>query len=107
MVNGADVIEDRVKAAYRRAGMGPTFIDDYLSHLVGGGKIHCGSNTLRDTDLEWWGVRLRMSEEYAAEEQGRRVSRKCAAGVLCRSVSYEGITEVYRTRASPRAKIAT
>ena len=54
VVNGADVIEESVKAAYRRAGMSVTFIDDYLSHHVGGGEIHCGSNTLRDTDLKWW-----------------------------------------------------
>jgi protein-arginine deiminase len=54
VVNGADVIEESVKVAYRRAGMSVTFIDDYMSHHVGGGEIHCGSNTLRDTDLKWW-----------------------------------------------------
>lgn len=54
VVNGADVIEEAVKAAYRWAGMGVTFIDDYLSHHIGGGEIHCGSKTLRDTDLRWW-----------------------------------------------------
>jgi protein-arginine deiminase len=54
VVNGADVIEEGVKAAYRRAGVGVTFIDNYLSHRVGGGEIHCGSNTLRNTDLKWW-----------------------------------------------------
>lgn len=54
VVNRADVIEKSVKAAFRRAGMGVTLIDDYLSHHFGGGEIHCGSNTLRDTDLKWW-----------------------------------------------------
>jgi protein-arginine deiminase len=31
------------------------YIDDFLSHHVGAGEIHCGSNTLRQTDAVWWG----------------------------------------------------
>jgi protein-arginine deiminase len=54
VVNGAYVIEESVKAAYRRAGRSLTFIGDYMSHHIGGGEIHCGSNTLRDTDMKWW-----------------------------------------------------
>ncbi|KAH6420898.1 hypothetical protein HBI14_086720 [Parastagonospora nodorum] len=54
VVNGSDVLERAVEAAYARAGMSVGFVDDFLSHHVGGGEIHCGSNTLRQTDAIWW-----------------------------------------------------
>ncbi|KAM0334437.1 hypothetical protein ACHAQA_001463 [Verticillium albo-atrum] len=54
VVNGTDVLEKAVEAAYARAGMSVRYIDDYLSHHVFAGEIHCGSNTLRQTDVVWW-----------------------------------------------------
>ncbi|KAL2857163.1 hypothetical protein BJY01DRAFT_202900 [Aspergillus pseudoustus] len=54
VVNGTDVLASAVERVYSRAGMSVGWIDDYLSHHVGGGEIHCGSNTLRQTDLVWW-----------------------------------------------------
>ncbi|KAI9366993.1 hypothetical protein BJX61DRAFT_552148 [Aspergillus egyptiacus] len=54
VVNGTDVLAQAVEAAYARAGMSVGYMDDYLSHHVGAGEIHCGSNTLRQTDLVWW-----------------------------------------------------
>lgn len=54
VVNGKDVLAEAVQAAYARAGMTVGFVDDYLSHHVGAGEIHCGSNTLRQTDMVWW-----------------------------------------------------
>ena len=54
VVDGVDVLAEAVEAAYARAGMNVTFIDDYMSHHMNGGEIHCGSNTLRQTDIEWW-----------------------------------------------------
>ncbi|KAL2808605.1 hypothetical protein BJX63DRAFT_424483 [Aspergillus granulosus] len=54
VVNGTDVLARAVEGAYTRAGMTVGWIDDYLSHHVGAGEIHCGSNTLRQTDLVWW-----------------------------------------------------
>ncbi|KAK7419299.1 hypothetical protein QQX98_003451 [Neonectria punicea] len=55
VIDGVDVFEAAVEAAYARAGMNVTFIDDYLSHHMNGGEIHCGSNTLRQMDKVWWG----------------------------------------------------
>jgi protein-arginine deiminase len=55
VVNGSDVLEHAVEAAYARAGMSVGYVDDFLSHHVGAGEIHCGSNTLRQTDAIWWG----------------------------------------------------
>lgn len=54
VVNGSDVLEHAVDVAYARAGMSVGYVDDFLSHHVGGGEIHCGSNTLRQTDVIWW-----------------------------------------------------
>ncbi|PKS12456.1 hypothetical protein jhhlp_000662 [Lomentospora prolificans] len=54
VVNGADLLEKEIEKAYGRAGMSVTYVDDFLSHHVMGGEVHCGSNTLRDTDLVWW-----------------------------------------------------
>lgn len=54
IVNGKDIIAEALEAAYGRANMTIGFIDDYESHHMFGGEIHCGSNTLRDTDLQWW-----------------------------------------------------
>lgn len=54
VIDGVDILAQAVEAAYGRAGMNITYVDDYLSHHVGGGEVHCGSNTLRQTDLAWW-----------------------------------------------------
>lgn len=54
VIDGVDILAQAVEAAYARAGMNITYVDDYLSHHVGGGEVHCGSNTLRQTDLAWW-----------------------------------------------------
>ncbi|KAJ4344496.1 uncharacterized protein N0V89_012239 [Didymosphaeria variabile] len=54
MVDGQDVWMSHIEAAYARAGMTVTYIDDWLSHHSHGGEIHCGTNTLRQTDLPWW-----------------------------------------------------
>ncbi|KAJ0419302.1 hypothetical protein BJY00DRAFT_286261 [Aspergillus carlsbadensis] len=54
VVNGTDVLARAVEGAYAEADMGVRWIDDFLSHHVWGGEVHCGSNTLRQTDLVWW-----------------------------------------------------
>ncbi|KAL5333211.1 hypothetical protein BJX70DRAFT_403818 [Aspergillus crustosus] len=54
VVDGVDVIAQAVEAAYARAGMNVTYVDDYFSHHTSSGEVHCGSNTLRQTDVVWW-----------------------------------------------------
>ncbi|TQV91565.1 arginine deiminase type-3 [Cordyceps javanica] len=53
-VDGADVFEREIRKVYANAGINAIFIDDYMSHHVRGGEVHCGTNTLRRTDVEWW-----------------------------------------------------
>ncbi|TLD18401.1 hypothetical protein PspLS_10149 [Pyricularia sp. CBS 133598] len=53
-VDGTDVLAKRVEEAYARANMTVGYVDDYLSHHVRAGEVHCGSNTLRQTDVKWW-----------------------------------------------------
>ncbi|OAL46927.1 hypothetical protein IQ07DRAFT_614124 [Pyrenochaeta sp. DS3sAY3a] len=55
VVNGTDMLELAVEAAYARAVMTVGYVDDFLSHHVSAGEIHCGSNTFRQTDAAWWG----------------------------------------------------
>ncbi|KAM5344566.1 hypothetical protein ACJ41O_013101 [Fusarium nematophilum] len=54
VIDGVDVLAEATEEAYARAGMNVTFVDDYYSHHLNGGEIHCGSNTLRQTDMVWW-----------------------------------------------------
>ncbi|CEN60962.1 hypothetical protein ASPCAL07633 [Aspergillus calidoustus] len=54
VVDGVDVIAAAVNEVYARAGMNVTFVEDYFSHHLSNGEVHCGSNTLRQTDLVWW-----------------------------------------------------
>ncbi|KAK8112017.1 uncharacterized protein PG998_008474 [Apiospora kogelbergensis] len=54
VVAGEDVFAKAVEAAYGKAGMTVSYVDDFLSHHAGFGDVHCGSNTFRQTDLAWW-----------------------------------------------------
>ncbi|KAK8869105.1 Protein-arginine deiminase type-3 [Apiospora arundinis] len=54
VVDGVDVLQKRVEAAYAQAGMTISYVDDFLSHHSGFGDVHCGSNTFRQTDMAWW-----------------------------------------------------
>ncbi|KAI8686650.1 hypothetical protein LRP88_13100 [Fusarium phalaenopsidis] len=54
VINGGDILEEAVKDVYARANMTVWLIDDYMSHHVRGGEVHCGTNTLREKDVAWW-----------------------------------------------------
>ncbi|BCS24489.1 protein-arginine deiminase domain-containing protein [Aspergillus puulaauensis] len=54
VVEGDDIMAKASRQAYARANMSISFVDDYLSHHVVGGEVHCGSNTLREADVTWW-----------------------------------------------------
>jgi protein-arginine deiminase len=51
------MLEQAVEAAYARAEMRVEYVDDLLSHHVGAGEVHCGSNTLRQTETRYGGSR--------------------------------------------------
>lgn len=46
-VKGNDVFEQAVTNAYRSAGITVRWVDDFESHHVGSGEVHCATNTLR------------------------------------------------------------
>lgn len=54
IVDGRDLLAIAVEEAYAKANMTVHYVDDFLSHHVGYGEVHCGSNTFRQTDLKWW-----------------------------------------------------
>jgi protein-arginine deiminase len=54
VVDSRDVLQDAVERAYRTAGMELGHIDDYTTHHVMGGEIHCGTNAVRAVTKPWW-----------------------------------------------------
>jgi protein-arginine deiminase len=54
VVEGRDIFEELVRDVYGKANMTVHFVDDFMSHHVNGGEVHCGTNTLRDTEVAWW-----------------------------------------------------
>lgn len=54
LVHGKDVFEEAANTVYAKAGLSVTFMDDWDTHHNGGGEIHCGTNTVRQTDQPWW-----------------------------------------------------
>lgn len=54
LVDGKDVFEEAANSIYAKAGLTVTFMDDWNTHHIGGGEVHCGTNTIRQTDQPWW-----------------------------------------------------
>ncbi|PHH68328.1 hypothetical protein CDD82_636 [Ophiocordyceps australis] len=54
VVQGRDVMLDAINAAYAKVGFSVRYIDDWSSHHLNMGEVHCGSNTLRDMEAPWW-----------------------------------------------------
>lgn len=54
LVDGKDVFEEAAISVYAKAGLAVTFMDDWDTHHIGWGEIHCGTNTVRQTDQPWW-----------------------------------------------------
>lgn len=54
LVDGKDVFEQAAVSVYAKAGLDVTFMDDWNTHHNWGGEIHCGTNTVRQTDQPWW-----------------------------------------------------
>lgn len=54
LVDVKDVFEEAAISVYAKAGLAVTFMDDWDTHHVFGGEIHCGTNTIRQADQPWW-----------------------------------------------------
>ncbi|KAL2128552.1 hypothetical protein VTI74DRAFT_9024 [Chaetomium olivicolor] len=53
VVQGKDIFGEAVRKVYESVGMDVRWVDDYMSHHVRGGEVHCGTNALREMD-KWW-----------------------------------------------------
>ncbi|ODA77804.1 hypothetical protein RJ55_06406 [Drechmeria coniospora] len=54
VIDGQDILAAAVSAVYARANYTVTFMDDWFSHHLGFGEVHCGSNAVRDASARWW-----------------------------------------------------
>lgn len=48
IINGEDVFETAVTAAFEQAGISVKYVDTYRVLYVHGGEVHCGTNALRE-----------------------------------------------------------
>jgi protein-arginine deiminase len=53
VIDGEDVLAKAVKDVYEKVNMSVAFVDDYMSHHVRGGEVHCGTNAFREAG-RWW-----------------------------------------------------
>lgn len=54
VIDGVDILEAAVAKAYAAQGIETTFVDDWQTHHVIGGEIHCGTNATREIGQSWW-----------------------------------------------------
>lgn len=54
VVAGKDILAEAVTKAYAKVGMRVRYLDDWRTHHVGGGEVHCGTNTIRAVGTAWW-----------------------------------------------------
>jgi protein-arginine deiminase len=53
VVDGTDILEKAVVEVYNAVGVNVSFIDDFMSHHVRGGEVHCATNSLREATTPW------------------------------------------------------
>ena len=54
VVDGKDLLAEAVTKAYAKTGMRVRYLDDWRTHHVSAGEVHCGTNTIRAADTGWW-----------------------------------------------------
>ncbi|KAM5345079.1 hypothetical protein ACJ41O_010941 [Fusarium nematophilum] len=54
VIGGKDIIKQAVTSVYTKAGYKVKYQDDWFSHHLLMGEVHCGSNSWRQTGPKWW-----------------------------------------------------
>jgi len=54
VVNGRDILAERVTAAYAAGGFDVVYVDDYFLAHAHSGDVHCLTNTIREVSGKWW-----------------------------------------------------
>jgi protein-arginine deiminase len=70
IVNGEDVIKNAASEVYDKLGYNVTYIDDWESHHILGGEVHCGSNSIRQVGDGWW-KGIREQGKYSQNSAGQ------------------------------------
>lgn len=53
VINGVDIMKQRISNGYQRSQYHVTYMDDWYSHHRDGGEIHCGTNSIRAVPQPW------------------------------------------------------
>ncbi len=64
---GKDILAEAVTKAYAKVGTRVRYLDDWRTHHVFGGEVHCGTNTIRAAGTAWWNSPV-SDEETAPRE---------------------------------------
>ncbi|OAA43047.1 arginine deiminase type-3 [Cordyceps fumosorosea ARSEF 2679] len=54
VIDGKDILAEATNAAYAKANFTVEYMDDWYTHHVSFGEVHCATNTLRETTGQWW-----------------------------------------------------
>ncbi len=54
VIDGVELMGEAVSAAYAKVGIKTWSVDDWYSHHVVGGEVHCGTNAMRTIGNAWW-----------------------------------------------------
>ncbi|CAH0058262.1 unnamed protein product [Clonostachys solani] len=54
IIDGVDILANEATKLYESVGFNVTFQDDWFSHHLLMGEVHCGSNTWREAGDIWW-----------------------------------------------------
>lgn len=54
VVGGKDIMAEAVTKEYAKASMRVRHPDDWRTHHVHAGDVHCGTNTIRAAGTAWW-----------------------------------------------------
>ncbi|KFF98204.1 protein-arginine deiminase family protein [Streptomyces europaeiscabiei] len=54
VIGGKDILAEAVTPAYTEARTRVRYLDDWRTHYVFGGEVHCGSDTIRAAGTRCW-----------------------------------------------------
>lgn len=54
VIDDVDLMSEAVSRVYAKVGITTWSVDDWYSHHLFGGEVHCGTNAMREINRPWW-----------------------------------------------------